>query len=116
MTHVTRDFVGLSSPTAGRAGAGGHPCQGLYHYAEGHKPKVAMIATHYQIDFSEHYIADYMAARGVGFLAGTPGSAASKVALCSTMHWSTSGSGCVGCARLRASKWLCYSVIRAAAR
>ena len=68
MTHVIRDFVGLSSPTAGRAGAGGHPCQGLYHYAEGHKPKVAMIATHYQIDFSEHYIADYMAARGIGFL------------------------------------------------
>lgn len=27
-----------------------------------------MIATHYQIDFSEHYIADYMAIRGVGFL------------------------------------------------
>jgi pimeloyl-ACP methyl ester carboxylesterase len=68
LTHVIRDFVGLSSPTAGRAGAGGHPCQGLYHYVEGHKPKVAMIATHYQIDFSEHYIADYLAARGIGFL------------------------------------------------
>jgi hypothetical protein len=27
-----------------------------------------MIATHYQIDFSEHYIADYMATRGIGFL------------------------------------------------
>ena len=27
-----------------------------------------MIATHYQIDFSEHYLADYMATRGVGFL------------------------------------------------
>jgi pimeloyl-ACP methyl ester carboxylesterase len=27
-----------------------------------------MIATHYQIDFSEHYLADYMASRGVGFL------------------------------------------------
>jgi len=29
---------------------------------------VAIIATHYQIDFSEHYLADYMATRGVGFL------------------------------------------------
>jgi pimeloyl-ACP methyl ester carboxylesterase len=65
---VVREFVGLPSPTAGRAGAGGHPCQGLYHRGVGRKPKVAMIATHYQIDFSEHYVADYMATRGVGFL------------------------------------------------
>lgn len=27
-----------------------------------------MIATHYQIDFSEHYPADYLATRGIGFL------------------------------------------------
>ena len=27
-----------------------------------------MIAAHYQIDFSEHYLADYMATRGIGFL------------------------------------------------
>jgi pimeloyl-ACP methyl ester carboxylesterase len=65
---VTREFVGLPSPTAARAGAGGHPCQGLYHHGVGRKPKVAMIATHYQIDFSEHYLADYMATRGIGFL------------------------------------------------
>ena len=62
------EFVGLPSRTAARAGAGGHPCQGLYHRGVGRKPKVAMIATHYQIDFSEHYLADYMATRGVGFL------------------------------------------------
>jgi pimeloyl-ACP methyl ester carboxylesterase len=65
---VVREFVGLPSPTAGRAGAGGHPCQGLYHRGVGRKPKVAMIATHYQIDFAEHYLADYMAIRGIGFL------------------------------------------------
>ncbi|MCV7378348.1 alpha/beta hydrolase [Mycobacterium alsense] len=65
---VLREFVGLPSPTAGRAGAGGHPCQGLYHRAVGRKPKVAVIAAHYQIDFSEHYLADYLATRGVGFL------------------------------------------------
>jgi pimeloyl-ACP methyl ester carboxylesterase len=40
----------------------------LYHRAVGRKPKVAIIATHYQIDFSEHYLADYMATRGIGFL------------------------------------------------
>ena len=65
---VIREFVGLPSRTAARAGAGGHPCQGLYHRGVGRKPKVAMIATHYQIDFSEHYLADYMATRGIGFL------------------------------------------------
>jgi pimeloyl-ACP methyl ester carboxylesterase len=65
---VVREFVGLRSSTAARAGAGGHPCQGLYHRGIGRKPKVAMIATHYQIDFSEHYLADYMATRGIGFL------------------------------------------------
>ena len=65
---VTREFVGVDSPTARRAGSGGHPCQGIYHRGVGRKPKVAMIATHYQIDFSEHYLADYMATRGVGFL------------------------------------------------
>lgn len=66
--EVIREFVGLPSPTAGRAGAGGHPCQGLYHRGAGGKPRVAMIATHYQIDFSEHYLAEHMAARGIGFL------------------------------------------------
>jgi pimeloyl-ACP methyl ester carboxylesterase len=65
---VTREFVGLPSPTARRAGAGGHPCQGVYHRGVGRKPKIAIIATHYQIDFSEHYLADYMATRGIGFL------------------------------------------------
>lgn len=65
---IIREFVGLPSPTAPRAGAGGHPCQGLYHRAAGSTPRVAVIATHYQIDFSEHYLAAYLAARGVGFL------------------------------------------------
>lgn len=66
--EISREFIGLPSPTAPRAGAGGHPCQGIYHHAKGHRPTVALIATHYQIDFSEHYLAEYMAARGVGFL------------------------------------------------
>lgn len=65
---VERQFVGLASPVIGRAGAGGHPCQGLYHHPAGKKPSVAFIATHYNVDFSEHYLADYLAARGFGFL------------------------------------------------
>ncbi|MCH9667192.1 MAG: lysophospholipase [Actinomycetia bacterium] len=65
---VTREFVGLDSTTARRAGSGGHPCQGLYHRGADRKPTVAMIATHYQIDFSEHYLAEYLASRGIGFL------------------------------------------------
>jgi pimeloyl-ACP methyl ester carboxylesterase len=65
---VMREFIGMDSPTARRAGSGGHPCQGMYYRGVGRKPKVAMIAAHYQIDFSEHYLADYMATRGVGFL------------------------------------------------
>ena len=65
---VERTFVGLSSPAVGRAGAGGHPCQGLYHTPLGRRPSTAIIATHYNVDFSEHYLADYMAARGYGFL------------------------------------------------
>lgn len=65
---VVREFVGLPSPTAPRAGAGGHPCQGLYHRPAGGSPKVAVIASHYQIDFAEHYLAEYVAARGIGFL------------------------------------------------
>ncbi|MBS0411575.1 MAG: alpha/beta hydrolase [Proteobacteria bacterium] len=61
-------FVGLSSPTAPRAGAGGHPCQGLYWTGADSRPAVAVIATHYNVDFAEHYIAPFFAERGMGFL------------------------------------------------
>src|SRR3984957_8043072 len=65
---VIREFIGLPSPTGRRGGAGGHSCQEMYPRGVGRKPKVAMIAAHYQIDFSEHYLADYLATRGIGFL------------------------------------------------
>ena len=68
MTEIVRDFVGLPSPVVGRAGAGGHPCQGLYHRLAGQRPTTAFIATHYNVDFSEHYLASLMAERGFGFL------------------------------------------------
>ena len=68
MTGIVREFVGLASPAVGRAGAGGHPCQGIYHHPAGRQPRTAFIATHYNIDFSEHYLASFMAERGFGFL------------------------------------------------
>lgn len=47
---------------------GSIPCQGIYVHPAGEKPKVALIATHYNVDFSEHYLGEYMAERGFGFL------------------------------------------------
>lgn len=68
MTDWERRFVSANSPTAGRNGAGFHPCQGLYHAPRGKRPTTALIATHYNVDFSEHYLGQYMAVRGFGFL------------------------------------------------
>ncbi|MEZ5597594.1 MAG: hypothetical protein R3E84_14605 [Pseudomonadales bacterium] len=64
----TREFVSLTSATSARNGAGFMPCQGLYYAPPGTRPKTAFIATHYNVDFSEHYLGEYMAARGFGFL------------------------------------------------
>ena len=63
---IAREFVSSESPTAGRAGAGGRPCQGLWHTA-GPVP-VAVLASHYDLDFTEHYLAELLAARNLGFL------------------------------------------------
>jgi acetyl esterase/lipase len=68
VTEIVREFVGLPSPIVGRAGAGGHPCQGIYHRPADARPTTAFIATHYNVDFSEHYLASYLAERGFGFL------------------------------------------------
>ncbi len=66
--RVDARFVGLPSPTAPRIQAGGHPCQGIYWTPKGKTPRTALIATHYNVDFSEHYSAPYFAERGLGFL------------------------------------------------
>jgi pimeloyl-ACP methyl ester carboxylesterase len=68
LAKVDTQFLGFPSPTAPRIMAGGHPCQGIYWTLKGQKPKAAFIATHYNVDFSEHYIAPYLATRGFGFL------------------------------------------------
>jgi hypothetical protein len=68
MVDVTRSFVSAESPGLRRAGAGGRPCQGLYYQVPGAAPGPAVIATHYEGDFSEHYLADLLAQRGCSFL------------------------------------------------
>lgn len=68
MSSIERDWVALTSATSARAGHGPHPCQGLYHRPVGARPTVACIATHYNVDFSEHYLAELLAERGIGFL------------------------------------------------
>ncbi|MGI9051745.1 MAG: alpha/beta hydrolase [Ilumatobacteraceae bacterium] len=68
MTGVTRQWVALASPTMARAGHGSAPCQGVFHAPAGTTPTTAFIATHYNVDFSEHYLAPLLAERGYGFL------------------------------------------------
>jgi hypothetical protein len=67
--NVSRTFIGLPADEGSRAGAGGHLCQGLYHAPSGDPvPRTAFIATHYNVDFAEHYLAEPLASRGFGFL------------------------------------------------
>ncbi len=68
MSGWEREFVSMTSATSARNGAGFYPCQGLYFKPKGARPKTAFIATHYNVDFSEHYLGPYMAERGFGFL------------------------------------------------
>ena len=63
-----RTFVSLESPTGARNGAGFLPCQGLYYEPKSGRASRALIASHYNVDFSEHYLGEFMAARGYGFL------------------------------------------------
>lgn len=65
---LDRQFVSQDSPDLARAGAGGRPCQGLYYHPRAIWPRVAFVAAHYDVDFSEHYLAEYLANLGFGFL------------------------------------------------
>ena len=63
------NFIGLPSPTAQQSPPGGHPCQGMYWTPKSNsRPRIAVIASHYNVDFIEHYLAPYFAKRGIGFL------------------------------------------------
>src|SRR5689334_21429430 len=67
-SQIESRFIGRAAPGSNRAGAGGWPCQGMYYTAPGDRPRVALIATHYSVDFTQHYLAERIAARGIGFL------------------------------------------------
>ena len=67
-SEIAQVLVSEPSPTRPRAPHGAAPCRGVYHHLAGHRPKTALIATHYDADFSEHYLAAFVAARGYGFL------------------------------------------------
>jgi hypothetical protein len=68
LSGVEARFVGLDSPTGTRASHGTHSCQGLYWTQAGGRPRTALIATHYNVDFAEHYLAPHFARAGFGFL------------------------------------------------
>jgi len=67
----TRRWIEFHRPGCPRAQPGRRgrlALPGIYYTPAGKKPRVAMVATHYNIDFSQHYLAEYIAARGIGFL------------------------------------------------
>jgi hypothetical protein len=66
--RYARTFLTVDSPTSRQNPVGYHGCQGCYVAPKGFAPRVAFIATHYNVDFSEHYLGPYMAERGYGFL------------------------------------------------
>ncbi|KAF4345541.1 alpha beta hydrolase [Fusarium beomiforme] len=65
---VSPRFVGLDAPSKKRSPSGQHTCQGLYWTLKSKTPTIAFVATHYNADFSEHYLAGHLAANGYGFL------------------------------------------------
>lgn len=65
---VRRQLVALETATARVNGAGFHPAQGIWYSPAGPPPSVGIIASHYNVDFSEHYLAEPLARRGMGFL------------------------------------------------
>lgn len=77
MAGVDIEFVSTVSATSQRNGAGFNPCQGLYFKPKGAKPSVAFIASHYNVDFSEHYLAPLMA-KGIFGTAARESQAASE--------------------------------------
>lgn len=68
MSEVRRQLVALETATGRVNGAGFHPGQGIWYTAGERPPSVGVVASHYNVDFSEHYLAERLARRGLGFL------------------------------------------------
>jgi pimeloyl-ACP methyl ester carboxylesterase len=66
---LDRQFVTIDSPTGFPTAAfGARPLQGIYVTQSGKRPTTAFIATHVNLDFTEHYLGPLLAERGYGFL------------------------------------------------
>jgi hypothetical protein len=65
---VQKDWVAFASSDAPRYRFGSYPHQGVYHRPASGRPKVAFIATHHVVDYTDHYMARPLAERGYGFL------------------------------------------------
>jgi pimeloyl-ACP methyl ester carboxylesterase len=66
---LERTFVTMASPVGYPAAPfGASPLQGVYVKPSGSRPTTAFIATHVNMDFTEHYLGPLLAARGYGFL------------------------------------------------
>lgn len=68
LAKCDRLFLGMPSPTFVTPPVGANPCQGVYVTPKGKRPKTAFIASHYNGDFTEHYMGPHLASRGYGFL------------------------------------------------
>jgi len=101
---IDRESVSLPSTREPRAGGGGHPCQGFYHPPAGHAPKVAVNATHFHIDFSEHYLAE-LALIDLGIGAAFAGRAKPRV-WTPLIGWATQRAGSPRPVRC-ATGWVC---------
>ena len=65
----------------------------------GTHPTVACLATHYNVDFSEHYLAKFSRREASGSWGGTPATGGTRRTSCSSTPSSTSAPVCGGCAR-----------------
>jgi hypothetical protein len=66
--NVTKDYMSCTSSSGKLSITGQPPCVGLYWHKQGEKPTTAFMLVHYSADFSEHYLAAPLAARGYGVL------------------------------------------------
>ncbi|MCJ2187621.1 alpha/beta fold hydrolase [Novosphingobium beihaiensis] len=66
--NVNVRAVFLESPTKTRMTHGQYPCNGNYFSPEGETPTTAIIASHYTASWANHYLGEYVARRGYGFL------------------------------------------------
>lgn len=65
---IEAEVVALDAPDVQRTGWGLPVARGIYYQSAGDKPRTAVIAVHYNLDFSQHYLAELLARRGYGFL------------------------------------------------